>query len=71
MSTVDATFKYLSVSEAAEVLGVTTGRVRQLLLNGKLHGHKLGERQWALDPAEVARRKLEIRTPGKKSGNRG
>ena len=54
----DAQFRFLSVMEAAEILGVTGGRIRQLLLAGRLKGHKLGEKQWALDPADVALRKI-------------
>ena len=51
-------FQFLSVSEAAEILGISGGRVRQLLLAGLLKGHKLGERQWAIDPVCVAQRKV-------------
>jgi len=56
---VDTDFRFLSVSEAAEILGVSGGRVRQLLIAGLLKGHKLGEKQWAIDPAEVAQRKIK------------
>lgn len=38
----------LSVSEAAELLGCTTGRVRQLLLAGVIAGQKLHERAWII-----------------------
>ena len=65
MSTVDEQFRYLSVTEAAKILGVTTGRVRQLLLTGQLKGHKLGEKSWATDPAEVTRRRLAEKGAGR------
>ena len=42
MSTVDATFRFFSVPEAAAEIGVTDGRIRQLLRAGELRGHKLG-----------------------------
>ena len=57
----DKTFKYLSVTEAAVLLGVSVGRVRQLLLSGDLKGHKLGEKLWAIHPTEVARRRFRQR----------
>jgi len=59
MSIVDTEFHFLSVSEAAKILGITGGRIRQLLINGDLKGHKLGEKQWAIDPAEIAIRKIK------------
>lgn len=55
----DSQFRFLSVSEAAEILGVSGGRIRQLLLAGILKGHKLGEKQWAIDPAEITHRKIK------------
>lgn len=38
----------LSVEEAANVIGCTEGRVRQLLRSGELKGVKLNERAWAV-----------------------
>ena len=55
MSTVDATFRFLSVAEAAEILGVTGGRVRQLLIARELPGHKLGGAGWAIPERAVKR----------------
>ena len=55
----DKQVDYLSVTEAADLLGVSVGRVRQLLIAGDLKGHKLGEKAWAIHPTEVARRRLE------------
>ena len=48
-------FDYLSVPQAAKQLGVTDGRVLQLLDARELQGHRLGQRQWAIAKAEVAR----------------
>lgn len=41
-------FDAVSVVEAAEIIGCTVGRVRQLLLGGELVGEKLNERAWAV-----------------------
>jgi len=61
----DSAFRFLSVDEAATLLGVTTGRVYQLLLAGRIKGHKLGEKTWAIDPAEIAARKLNTPPRGR------
>lgn len=45
---------FLTVSEAAELIGVTEGRVRQLLKSGDLVGEKFGT-QWVITQAEVKR----------------
>jgi excisionase family DNA binding protein len=39
---------FVSVNKAAEMLGCTVGRVRQLILDGTLPGEKLNERAWAI-----------------------
>jgi excisionase family DNA binding protein len=57
MSTVLDSQKYLSVQEAADVLGVTDGRIRQMLLEGSLVGQKLGRHVWAIPGVEVERAK--------------
>jgi excisionase family DNA binding protein len=46
MSTVVGQF--VSVSEAAEILGCTDGRIRQMLRAGEIEGIKLNERAWAI-----------------------
>ncbi len=51
----DAQFQFLSVPETADILGVTTGRVRQLLRDGTLQGHKVGDFQWAIADRDVKR----------------
>ena len=49
-------------------MGLTGGRVRQLLGNGDLAGQKLNERAWAIPVAEI-RRFRAVRE--KKSGGPG
>jgi hypothetical protein len=39
----------ISVEKAAEIIGVTTGRVRQLLRGGLLVGQKFSPRTWVVD----------------------
>lgn len=47
---------YMSVQEAAEALGVTRGRVAQLILRGQLKAEKIGA-YWAVDEESVMERK--------------
>jgi len=57
------TSSFVSVQEAADLIGITDGRVRQLLRSGELRGHKVNERAWIIPMDEVERfRKLP---PGK------
>lgn len=58
-------FRYLSVTEAADELGLTVGRIRQMLLAGEMEGHKLGEKQWAIAVAEVQKHKDVPQTRGR------
>lgn len=44
---------YISVNETADLLGLTTGRIRQLLIAKELRGLKVNERAWVLDRKEV------------------
>lgn len=46
---------WLSANEAADLLGLTTGRIRQLLIGKELHGKKLNEKAWVIDRREVER----------------
>lgn len=46
---------WLSVNEAADLLGLTTGRIRQLLIGKELPGKKLNEKAWVIDRREVAK----------------
>jgi excisionase family DNA binding protein len=56
---------WMTVHEAATVLGVTDGRVRQLLSAGALRGERLGARMWLLERASVERYKKERRPVGR------
>lgn len=40
--------RWMSVPEAANYLGLSEGRVRQLLLAGRIKAMKLNERAWAI-----------------------
>lgn len=50
-----ANFEFLSVQAAAETIGVTEGRVRQLLMSGEMKGHKVNGRAWVIPSKEVRR----------------
>lgn len=39
----------ISVNQAAEIIGVTVSRIRQMLRGGELKGVKLTERAWVID----------------------
>jgi excisionase family DNA binding protein len=67
MSTVLTRKEWFTVTEAAEVLGVSGGRIRQLLLAGRIDGQKLHPRSWVVSAASVrAFGKLD-RPPGNPS----
>lgn len=53
MSAMQINFDAVSVSRAAEIIGCTTGRVRQLLREEALRGKKLGERAWAVSRVDA------------------
>ena len=46
---------FVSVEEAAEMLGCTTARVRQLLGDGTLDGKKFGARVWLVSEETVTK----------------
>ena len=50
---------YFSVKELAEAAGLTTARIRQLLLEGRLRGDKVGQ-NWTI-PYYVGRMWLQER----------
>jgi excisionase family DNA binding protein len=52
----------LNVGEAAAVIGVTTGRVRQMLAKGTLRGVKANGRAW-LVPKKEAEKLRDNRPP--------
>ncbi len=47
--------KYYSVSQAAEMTGVTVSYVRQLLRNKKIIGEKVGERAWVIPANQLGK----------------
>jgi excisionase family DNA binding protein len=57
---------FLSVEEAAAILGVTGSRVRQMLREDELRGEKLGVRSWA-----VYRDSVEKAAKNQVDGGRG
>lgn len=53
---------YLTVPQAAQRIGVTTGRVRQWLLSGEIHGEQMPPQEngrWLI-PSSEAERMAEI-----------
>lgn len=56
---------FITLTEAAEEIGLTTGRLRQLLRAGKIKGHKFGPRAWVISEKEVKRLKKEPQTTGR------
>lgn len=56
----------VSVADAAKMLKVTPGRVRQLIDEGKLVGHHLSERALAVELQSVQEYKGAYRKPGPK-----
>jgi len=58
--------KFMNVNEAAEVLGCTNARVRQLLISGEMRGKKANGRAWLIPIKEVNRvAQLERRKGGR------
>jgi hypothetical protein len=49
------TAEIMNVKEAAELIGCTTGRIRQLLLAGELRGLKFSPRAWAVSRKDALR----------------
>lgn len=43
----------VAVAEAAEMLNVSAQRIRQMIGEGKIAAHRVGERSWAIVRAEV------------------
>lgn len=56
---------YVSVPEAAEIIGCTTGRVHQLIAEGVLSGEKVNGRAWLLLRKDVERVARKPRTTGR------
>lgn len=45
--------KYISVPQAADIIGCTVNRVRQLIGEGKIRAEKLNDRAWAVVADDV------------------
>ncbi|MBN2922667.1 MAG: helix-turn-helix domain-containing protein, partial [Bifidobacterium sp.] len=58
----------LSVSECAQILGVSTARVRQLIASGSLEATKVG-RSWVLPEVAVYDRLLKNPSSGRPSSS--
>ncbi len=56
----------VSVADAARILKLTPGRIRQLIDEGKIIGHHLSERALAVDLQSVQEYKTAYRKPGPK-----
>lgn len=63
MSTVLKSETYVSTQEAAERLGLTDGRIRQMLLADEIKAQKFGQRTWAIPLSEVERLKKQRAAP--------
>lgn len=60
--------KFCGITEAAEILGCTTGRVRQLLLAGEVVGEKvssLDNAPWIIDRKSLAKYAQKEQTVGR------
>jgi hypothetical protein len=66
-------FDAVSVTDAAIIIGCTTGRVRQLLIEGELRGKKLSDREsspWLVskvDAEKMAKKPAATGRPRKNS----
>lgn len=66
-------FDAVSVTDAAAIIGCTTGRVRQLLIDGSLRGQKLSEQEnapWLVSKAaaeKLAKKPASTGRPRKNS----
>lgn len=59
---------YMTTQEVAEALGISTSRVRQLLLAGELVANRIGDRYrgyWQIKPEQVEIFKMKRRGPGR------
>ena len=50
---------YLSTEEAADLLGLTDVRIRQMLRAEEIGGEKIGRRSWAIPSSEIDRVKRQ------------
>ena len=62
--------KYVNVNDAAEIIGCTRGRVRQLLLAGKLAGEKVSALAWLVERKAVEQYRDREYTTGRPRKNK-
>lgn len=62
--------KFVSVTQAAQQLGCTTGRVRQLLIAGIIEGQKLTPRSWAVKTSSLDKVAKIPHTTGRPRGSK-
>jgi hypothetical protein len=58
---------FITLTEASEISGYSTGHLRHLLLDGKLEGGKFGH-MWYTTPEALERYQATNPRPGPKSG---
>lgn len=64
------TGNFVSVPEAAGILGCTVGRIRQMLIAGELPGQKFNARAWAVDRKALEKAAKIPQTKGRpRNGN--
>lgn len=56
---------FMTVSQAAEAIGITPGRLCQMLRDKQAAGIKAGPRAWLIPKTEVARLKKKPQTTGR------
>jgi excisionase family DNA binding protein len=56
---------FVTSAKAAELLGMTQGRVRQLLRSGTLKGRRMGARAWLVEKISVAAYASRTKTCGR------
>lgn len=61
---------YVTVTQAAKIVGVTPGRIRQMLANGAMHGEKFDGRMWVVPVSEAERLRDTTTTVGRPRGCR-
>lgn len=55
----------LSVNDAAEIAGVTVGRIRQLLISEEILGWKLNGRAWVVDKKSLMKYTKNVSSTGR------
>jgi excisionase family DNA binding protein len=68
MTTMIVSQGFLSAQEVAVALGLTDGRVRQMVKSGLIHAERLGQRSWAIPSSEVDRLRKSRENPAQSSG---